>query len=72
MTKALQASGFISKGGSKHEAWVHPDGRRTLVGRHKDIPSPTARMIANRCASLKVTLPASDHVHAVTWDMQGP
>ena len=22
--------------------------------------------------SLKVTLPASDHIHAVTWDMQGP
>jgi predicted RNA binding protein YcfA (HicA-like mRNA interferase family) len=54
ITKALQAAGFISKGGSKHEAWVHPDGRRTLVGRHKDIPSPTARMIANQA---KIKLP---------------
>jgi len=46
--KALEAAGFTSKGGTNHEAWVHKDGRRTVVGRHKEIPLPTARLIAKQ------------------------
>ena len=51
--KALKKAGFVSNGGTKHETWLHPDGRRTIVGRHKDIPTPTARMIA-RQANIKL------------------
>jgi predicted RNA binding protein YcfA (HicA-like mRNA interferase family) len=54
ITKALQAASFISKGGTNHETWVHPDGRRTVLGRHKEIPSPTARLIAKQA---KIELP---------------
>jgi predicted RNA binding protein YcfA (HicA-like mRNA interferase family) len=46
--KALEEAGFISKGGANHEKWLHGDGRFTLVGRHRDIPLPTARAIAKQ------------------------
>ena len=52
--KALEAAGFISKGGANHEKWVHNDGRFTLVGRHREIPLPTARAIAKQA---KIKLP---------------
>ncbi|MFG5381923.1 type II toxin-antitoxin system HicA family toxin [Yoonia sp. R2-816] len=52
--KALEAAGFISKGGTNHEKWAHEDGRTTIVGRHKDIPLPTARLIAKQA---KIKLP---------------
>ncbi len=52
--RALEAAGFVSKGGANHEKWVHKDGRKTIVGRHKEIPSPTARMIA---AQANIKLP---------------
>lgn len=52
--KVLEEAGFISKGGSKHEKWLHADGRFTLVGRHRDIPSATARAIAKQA---KIKLP---------------
>lgn len=51
--KALEAAGFISKGGANHEKWVHADGRLTLVGRHRDVPLPTARLIAKQ-ANIKL------------------
>jgi len=46
--KALKASGFISKGGANHEKWIHKDGRMTIVGHHKDIPQPIARLTAKQ------------------------
>ena len=54
IVKALAAAGFVSKGGKNHEAWVHNDGRRTVVGRHNEIPLPMARMIAKQA---KIKLP---------------
>ena len=54
IVKALEAEGFVSKGGSNHEAWLHADGRRTVLGRHKDIPLHTARLIAKQA---KIKLP---------------
>jgi predicted RNA binding protein YcfA (HicA-like mRNA interferase family) len=54
ITKALKAAGFILQGGTKHDAWVHADGRRTIVGRHNEIPSSTARAIAKQA---KIKLP---------------
>lgn len=51
--KALEEAGFISKGGANHEKWLHDDGRFTLVGRHREIPTPTARAIAKQA---KITL----------------
>lgn len=52
--KALKKAGFKSKGGTNHETWVHPDGRRTVVGRHTEIPTPTARLIVKQA---KIDIP---------------
>ncbi|MEM6728879.1 MAG: type II toxin-antitoxin system HicA family toxin [Pseudomonadota bacterium] len=52
--RLLEKAGFISKGGAKHERWVHPDGRFTTVGRHREIPTPTARLIAKQA---KIKMP---------------
>lgn len=52
--KALEEAGFFSKGGTNHEKWAHEDGRKTVVGRHREIPEPTAKMIAKQA---KIKLP---------------
>jgi len=52
--KALEDAGFVGKGGTNHEKWFHEDGRPTVVGRHRDIPQPTARLIARQA---KIELP---------------
>jgi predicted RNA binding protein YcfA (HicA-like mRNA interferase family) len=42
----LEQAGFIQKGGTKHDKFVHPDGRITVVHRHKgDIPLGTLKNI---------------------------
>lgn len=41
----LEAYGFISMGGAKHEVFIHPDGRRTCVPRHRDIKELTFSLI---------------------------
>ena len=42
----LQQAGFINKGGAKHDKLSHPDGRVTVVHRHKgDIPFGTLKNI---------------------------
>lgn len=35
--KALLDAGFVSDGGTKHETFVHPDGRMTRLPRHAEI-----------------------------------
>lgn len=33
----FEANGFVIKGGTNHDKLVHPDGRRTYLGRHAEI-----------------------------------
>lgn len=45
IVSALEAAGFRCVGGARHDKFVHPDGRRTIVERHRDIPDGIAREI---------------------------
>ena len=35
--KYFEAHGFRNEGGTNHDHYVHPDGRRTVIGRHREI-----------------------------------
>lgn len=35
--KYFEAHGFRCEGGANHDKLVHPDGRRTVIGRHREI-----------------------------------
>ena len=37
VVRLLEMNGFRSRGGTNHEKFVHPDGRRTVVPRHRDV-----------------------------------
>ena len=43
--RKLEQAGFIALEGGNHTKLQHPDGRRTIVGRHGEIPSGTVRAI---------------------------
>jgi predicted RNA binding protein YcfA (HicA-like mRNA interferase family) len=46
LIRLLTMAGFMVKGGRKHDKLVHPDGRVTVVHRHKgDIPLGTLKDI---------------------------
>lgn len=45
VVKLLEDNGFISQGGSKHELFVHPDGRMTRVARHREIADEMFKII---------------------------
>jgi mRNA interferase HicA len=46
LIKRLEQAGFVNKGGAKHDKLRHPDGRVTVVHRHKgDIPLGTVKNI---------------------------
>lgn len=56
LIKKLEEAGFVNKGGTNHDKMVHPDGRVTVIHRHKgDIPLGTLKAIA-RQTKIKVTL----------------
>ena len=45
----LDRAGFVNTGGRNHDKLVHPDGRITVVHRHKgDIPPGALRAIERR------------------------
>lgn len=49
LIKKLEAAGFVNQGGTNHDKLVHPDGRKTVVHRHKgDIPPGTLKAIARQ------------------------
>lgn len=49
LIKKLEAAGFVNRGGRNHDKLVHPDGRVTVVHRHKgDIPLGTLKAIARQ------------------------
>lgn len=54
LIKILENAGFVAKEGAKHTKLMHPDGRVTVVHRHKgDIPKGTLRAIAREtCVNL--------------------
>lgn len=33
----FKENGFVNEGGTNHDRLVHPDGRWTVLGRHKEI-----------------------------------
>lgn len=41
----LQAAGFIPQEGGNHTRLTHPDGRWTVVGRHREIADVIVRQI---------------------------
>lgn len=41
----LESHGFVSDGGTKHEKFCHPDGRKTVVPRYREINELTLRLI---------------------------
>ena len=41
----LERNGFVNLGGSKHDKFEHPDGRKTRVPRHRDIKDRLFREI---------------------------
>ncbi len=46
LIKRLEKAGFINTGGRNHTKLAHPDGRVTVVHRHKgDIPMGTLKAI---------------------------
>ena len=46
IVKRLLEEGFHSQGGTKHEKFVHPDGRRTVIpSHHGDFPIGTVKAI---------------------------
>ena len=52
IVKALEDAGFRSEGGTNHEKFKHPDGRCTVVPRHREIPNLMERTIRKQ-AGLK-------------------
>ena len=46
LIQRLEKAGFVNKGGKSHDKLSHPDGRVTVVHRHKgDIPLGTLKAI---------------------------
>ena len=46
VVERLREAGFIGYHGAKHDVFKHPDGRKTLVPRHKgDLPIGTLKAI---------------------------
>lgn len=44
--RRLESAGFVNQGGTRHDKLVHPDGRKTIVFRHRgDLPLGTVRAI---------------------------
>jgi len=55
LIKRLEKAGFVNKGGRNHDKLAHPDGRVTVVHRHKgDIPFGTLKAI-ERQTKIKIT-----------------
>lgn len=52
VVKRLLDAGFVSQGGTNHEKFVHPDGRVTVVPRHREIGEATARSIYRQAGLL--------------------
>jgi mRNA interferase HicA len=45
VVRFLERNGFINKGGTRHDRYVHPDGRWTEVPRHSEVTERTFREI---------------------------
>ena len=46
LEREARGKGFDKVGGTRHgDLWVHPDGRRTIIPRHNEIPKGTAGSI---------------------------
>lgn len=55
LIKRLEKAGFVNKGGRNHDKLAHPDGRVTVVHRHKgNIPLGTLKAI-ERQTKVKLT-----------------
>lgn len=45
VVRLLESNGFVSKGGTNHERFQHPDGRSTVVPRHREIKETMFKVI---------------------------
>lgn len=45
IVRRLERAGFVNAGGGSHDKFVHPDGRRALVPRHREIKNALAAII---------------------------
>ena len=45
IVRRLEREGFVNIGGTNHDVFVHPDGRRTTVERHREIKDLMAQII---------------------------
>lgn len=45
LVRLLVRNGFAPDGGTKHERFLHPDGRKATVPRHREIPDEMAEKI---------------------------
>jgi len=45
LIRLLEMNGFRNLGGRNHDKYKHPDGRQTVVPRHREIDNDTARGI---------------------------
>ena len=45
LVRELERAGFVSQGGTNHEKFAHPDGRATVVPRHREISEVMANVI---------------------------
>lgn len=45
VVRFLERNGFVNKGGTNHDRFEHPDGRWTIVERHREIEKPMFKLI---------------------------
>ena len=48
LVRLLLRNGFTPDGGTKHERFSHPDGRKATVPRHREIPDEMAEKSSAR------------------------
>lgn len=49
LIQILERAGFVNNGGKNHDKLVHPDGRVTVIHRHRgDIPKGTLKAISKQ------------------------
>lgn len=48
VVKFFTSHGFVNKGGTRHDRYEHPDGRWTVIERHKEINDKLFELMKSR------------------------
>ena len=59
VVRFFERNGFVNKGGTNHDKFRHPDGRRTVIERHREISNAQFEIL-KRQAGLKPSAPKGD------------